>query len=264
MSNTLILIVVLAAAAVSVLAGIAFRHRRNTTTEASSPGIQLDPVLGGFVDALHHCASEAEERYVSALALLRQNPDKAARLIEAAYRSVDGQQIRVRESLILAAVALANRSVLPLLAEVASEPVSGTTRHDGGRDAEESMLRMMAVDGIDAIARLGDADAADALLALATSSDRGVQALAVVALKYAEIHRDRYEKLRGVLSPDRLHLLDIVRANVRDVPQVADPRRHLRSEPTTVDARPDLASGARRNSGVPSHQARVPQASNRG
>jgi len=175
-------------------------------------------------------------------------------------RSVGSEQIRARESLLLAAVALAQRSVLPLLAEVAREPVSGTVRHDGGRAAEESMLRLIAVDGIDAIARSGDTDAAEALLALAASPDRAVQAAAVVALKYADAHRARYEKVRSVLSPDRLYLLDIVRASVHDVPQIADPRRHLRSEPTTVDARPDLASGERRNVGVPPHHARVPQA----
>lgn len=122
------------------------------------------------------------------------------------------------------------------------------------------MLRMIAVDGIDAIARSGDTHAADALLALAASPDRAVQAAAVVALKYAEVHLARYEKVRSVLPPDRSYLLDVVRANVRDVPQIVDPRRHLRSEPTTVDARPDLVSGGRRNGGVPSHHARVPQA----
>jgi hypothetical protein len=257
MSNTLILIAVLAAAAVSVLVGIALRRRRNTTAEVSSPGIQLDPVVGGFVDAVHHCASEAEQRYVGALARLRQNPDNAARQIESAYRSVGSAQIRARESLLLAAVALAHRSVLPLLSEVARQPVGGTARHDGGRAAAESMLRLIAVDGIDAIARSGDTDAADVLLALATLPDRAVQAAAIVALKYAVAHRTRYEKVRSMLSPDRLYLLDVVRASVHDVPQIADP---LRSEPTTIDARPDPASGERRNVAVPRHHARVPQA----
>jgi HEAT repeat protein len=264
MSNTLILIAVVVAAGVAVLAGVALRRQRNTTSEVASPGIQLDPILAGFVDAVHTSASETEERYVRALALLRQNPDNAARLIETAYRSAGSQQIRLRESLLLAAQTLGHRSVLPLLVGVAREPVSGTVRHDGGRAAEESILRMMAVDGIEAIARAGDTDAADALLALAASPDRGVQASAVVALKYSEIHRAHYEKLRGALSPDRLYLLDIVRASVRDVPQVTDPRRHLLSEPTTVDTRPDLESGARRNSGVPSPDARVPRAVGRG
>jgi hypothetical protein len=219
--------------------------RRDTTAEVPSPGLQLDPVVGGFVDAVHHCTYEAENRYAHALALLRQDPDKAARQIETAYRSVDSERIRTRESLLLAAVALAHRSLLPLLSDVARQPVSGTVRHDGGRAAEESMLRMIAVDGLDAIARSGDTDAADALLALVASPDRAVQAAAVVALKYADVHRARYERVRSMLSPDRLYLLDVVRANVRDVPQVVDPHRHLRAEPTTLDARPDLASGRR-------------------
>ena len=57
------------------------------------------------------------------------------RQIETAYRSAGSAQIRVRESLLLAAVALAHRSVLPLLVEVAREPVRGTVRHDGARAA---------------------------------------------------------------------------------------------------------------------------------
>lgn len=258
MSNTLILIVVLVAVAVLIV--IAMTRKRDITTEAGSLVIQLDPIVGGFVDAVHHCASEAEDCYVNALARLRQDPEHTARQIEIAYRSVGSEQIGVRKSLLLTANALAHRSVLPLLSEVARQPVSGTVRHDGGRAAEESIVKMMAVDGIDAIARSGDTDAADILLALAASPDRGVQTAAVVALKYADIHHAHYEKLQGVLSPDRLYLLDIVRANVRDVHQITDPRRHLHSEPTTVDARPDPASGERRNVGPTSHQSRVPRA----
>jgi hypothetical protein len=264
LSNTFVLVVVVVALAVSVLAAIRLRRRRNSTSELESPAVQLDAVLGGFVHAIHHCASKQEERYMDALARLRQDPDNAARQVESAYRSAGSVQIRVRESLLLAAVALAHRSVLPLLVEVARAPVGGTVRHDGGRAAAESMLRMLAVDGIDAIARTGNTVAADALVALASSSDRAVQASAVMALKYAEVHGARFEALRRVLPPDRLYLLDVVRARVRDVPQIADPRRHLRAAPMTVDSRPDLVTGARRHSGSPSRDARVPQAPGRG
>jgi hypothetical protein len=260
MSNESVFVIVLVAAAISVLAGIAMQFQRNTATEVSSEGIRLEPVLGGFVDAVHHCASEKDERYVSAVAQLRHNPNNTAHQIEAAYRSIGEEQIRARESLLLAATALAHPSVLSLLTQVATEPVRGMVQHGGGRAAEESMLRMMAVDGIEAVARSGDTNAADALLALTASPDRAVQALAVIALKYSDAHRTHYEKVRSMLSPDHLYLLDVVRANIHNVPQIADPRRHLRSEPTTVDTRPDLASGKRRNVEMPPQSARVPQA----
>lgn len=257
MLNTLIIVVVLAA--VAIVIAIAARRKRDLTTEAESPGIHLDPVVGGFIDAMHRCASETEDRYVSALAQFREDPDHTARKIEAAYRSVGSEQFGLRRSLVLAANALAHRSVLPLLSEIALQPVSGSVRHDGGRAAEESIVKMMAVDGIEAIARSGDRDAADALLTLASSADRGVQAAAVVALKYADIHRAHYEKLRSVFSQDRLYLLDLIRANVRDVPQIDDPTRHLRSAPTTVDARPDAASSKRRSVGPTPQQTGVPR-----
>ena len=183
---------------------------------ASSSGVELDSLVGDMVQALHGCASEADERYTRSLARLRADPADAARRIEAAYRSVPGENIGARESLLLAAGRLAHPAILPLLSEAAREPAGGNVRHDNGRAAAESMLRMVAVDGIEAIALGGDTDAAEALLELAASPDRGVQASAVVALKYAEAHQSRYERVRAVLAPERLYLLDVVRIDVRD------------------------------------------------
>lgn len=259
----IVVIIVAVVVALLLLVALLLRRSRDTATEVPSPGIQLEPSVLGFVEALHTCEYEDDPRYRAALARLREEPEHAAHQIEAAYRSVESDRIGVRESLLLAAGALAHPSVLPLLSEVAGQPTTGSIRHDGGRAAEESMLRMIAVDGIDAIARMGDADAADALVALAAVEDRGVQATAVVALKYTATHRGHYERLRDVLTPDRLYLLDVVRASVRDVPQIVDPRRHLLSEPSTVDTRPDPETGERRNSREPPESARVPRASGR-
>ncbi len=77
-----------------------------------------------------------------------------------------------------------------------------------------------------------------------------------------EIHRDHFERVRAALPADRSHLLDIRRATVRDVPQVSDPRRHLRKEPKTIDSRPDPETGERRvDAPAPSPKARAPRVS---
>jgi hypothetical protein len=262
--NNFVLFTVIVAGLIALLSGLVLSQRRSTTSEVPLPEILLDPVVGNFVDAICNCTSEADERYVSALALLRENPENTAQQIEATYRSVSSEQIGVRKSLLLAAKALAARSLLPLLNEIASEPLRDIAQHDGGIAAEESILRMIAVDGIDAIAQIGDTHAMEALLSLAMSSDRAVQASAVVALRYVEVNNSHYEHLREILPPDRLYLLEIVRANIQDIPQIIDPRRHLRSEPVTLDTRPDLTSGIRRNSDVPSQRLRAPQINNQG
>jgi len=238
--------------------GLLRARKRDTATEAASGGITLDAAVSDFIGAAHSVASEADERYVAALGRLRQDPERVVREIEASYRSADAEQLHARESLLLAASAVAHPSSLPLLVDVAREPVRGTASHDGGRAFEESVLRLIAVDGIEAIARTGDDAAADALVTLAASPDRAVQAAAVVALKYADAHRGRYEELRDTLPEDRRYLFDVVRANVDEVPQVDDPRRHLLAQPTTVDARPDPASGERRGE-LPAERARPPR-----
>jgi hypothetical protein len=254
-----ITIAVVAAAAVLLVLGLRARRRDTATEAAPPPEVALDPTVADFIEAAHTAPSETDKRYVDALERLRRDPEDAARQLENAYRSVDDNQIRVRESLLLAASALRHQAILPLLTDVAREPVRGTARHDGGRALEESVLRLIAVDGIEAIAQIGDAAAADALVTLTASSDRAVQAAAVVALKYSDAHRARFDELRETLPADRRYLLDVVRADVRDVPQIDDPRRHLAAEPTTRDARPDASSGKRRAE-LPTERARPPRA----
>ena len=238
MLSQIVLVVVLLAVFVAMLAGMAARHQQQSTCETPAPSIVLDPVVGEFIAAIHSCTSEADVRYIHAVTALQEDPTRSARQIEAAYTELGERHSQTKESLLRAATATAHAAMLPFLAAVAGRHSVGVARHDGGRAAAESMLRTVAVDGIDAIARTGDTAAADVLLALATSSDRAVQAMAIVALKYADAHSERFASLRDRLPADRLYLLDIVRAGVRDVPQVADPCRHLAGEETTTDLRP--------------------------
>jgi hypothetical protein len=257
-SDTVILIAAALGAAISVLVGVLSLRRRDTVSGVGAPDVVIHPSVGGFVDAVHQCASEADDRYVSALGLLRTDPEGAARHIEDAYRAVGADRLAPRQALLLAAAALRHRAILPFLADVARRPVAGDLRHDGGRAAEESALRLIAVDGIEAIARTGDPNAADELVSLVSSVDRAVQAAAVVALKYSDVQGDRVARLRTLLPPDRADLLDIRRAHVTEVPQVSDPRRHLWDLPGTMDTRPDPETGERRN-GLPPAKSPSPR-----
>lgn len=259
MSDTLVLVALILGGVISVLVGTFSLWRRETAVEAGTAEISMPSSVAGFVDAVHRCALEVDDRYVFALGVLRHDPEGAARHIETAYRAAGPERLGPRQALLLAASALRHRAILPFLFDVARQPVTGDIRHDGGRAAEESALRLVAVDGIEAIARAGDINAADTLLALTSSTDRSVQAAAVVALKYSDLYREHFERLHTLLPADRLHLLDVRRATVQDVPQVSNPLRHLRDPPTTSDARPDPDSGERRN-GPHSRKAGIPQA----
>jgi len=252
MSSALVLVVVMAAAAVAVLMA-ATSGRRDTARELDFAATKIDPVLGEFLDALHSCSSEDDGRYLAARARLRADPEATARHIEAAYEAASTNELTLRQSLLLAAAALEHPAVLAFLGELARSPVTGEIEHDGGRAAEESALRLVAVDGIEAVVRTGDAQAADLLLMLVASPDRAVQAAAIVALKYSEHHRDRFARACAMLPPDKAYLADLRRATVWDVPQIADPRRSLRGDPVTVDSRPDPITTERRHS----HEART-------
>jgi len=257
MSTALALVVVMAAAAVAVLMA-ATSGRRDTARELDFAATKIDPAVGEFLDAIHLCSSENDDRYLAARAQLREEPEGAARHIAEAYDAASANELTLRQGLLLAASALHHPAILPFLGELAQGPVTGEISHDGGRAAEESALRLVAVDGIEAVARAGHAPAADLLVTLAASADRAVQAAAVVALKYSEPYRDRFERVRAMLPREKAYLAELQRADVRDVPQVADPRRHLRGDAVTSDTRPDPIRTERRNSHEPSRTRRVP------
>lgn len=229
-------------AAVVVAAVLArfLRGRRETIGEVSGPAFDLPPPLTTYLDAVHSYASESEPGYMAAIAKLRAEPSASARAIMDAYKRTGDEESDVRESLLLAAAALADRAVLPLLIEVARTPVrAGDSVRELSREARISKLRLMAVDGIHAIAAAGDSGAWDALEGLVESPDRAVQAAAVVAFNEADTGGDRLQRIGRILPNDRKFLLDVRRANVRDVPQIPDPTRHLAGPPQTLDRRPD-------------------------
>lgn len=191
--------------------------------------------VGSFVAAANRCEREDEPAYAAAVDALSNDPSASA-MIEQSYRDASPG---LKPVLLLAAAA-AGSGARRFLSETASTPIGEMSSVDAA--VEESRLRLTAVDGLERLGRAGDIEAWQDLERLASSADRAVQMGAVAALKFGG-QDEAVARLRRLLPADRRFLFDITRPDVRDVPHVVDPRRHLAGREMSTGTRPPLNGG---------------------
>ena len=151
--------------------------------------------------------------------------------------------VPTRSALIFAAGELAHPAALPLLVDLANEPIppeSNPPAHGLGTAAHEIILRTTAVDAIGRLARDGRDDARTALLDLVGNPLFSIKRAAVQAILSTRPTAALRRQLRAMLAPDLQFLLKLKRVSPADVEQ-PDPRRVLRADTREVLPPPDPA-----------------------
>lgn len=237
--ESLILVAVLAVGA------LFFFVRKKRPNEVAMVGrhhfTPTQPLLE-YLEAAHSCSSENDRRYLDAVAALKVDATVTARLIAAEFDKADRE---LKPSLVMAANATESDSMLPFLDRVAAaETPPGDIGH--------SRLRLGAIDGLEALAKAGNAEAIDRLAMLARSADRAVQACAVAALKFSA--PDHLARIQTDLPASAREWLEVTRPQVHEVPQVSAVRRHLRRPEQPPVAKPGADREAVARDGRPSHR----------
>lgn len=194
-------------------------HRPNSVAEDDREMAMPKGPVETFVRAVNRCESKQDADYIAAVEKLR-NDRSAAATIEKLYPKAPPE---LKLSLLLAAAELGDPT-RSFLVSIASSPVSQA----GGTYAavEDSRLRLVALDGLEQMALNGSKAAMDGIEQLVQSKDRAVRIGAVAALKFGGA-TESIARLRQSLGPHDIHLLDVQRPDVKDVPQVSDPTRDL-------------------------------------
>ncbi len=245
---------VLLIALVVVVAFVGFRARdvaAHTVAESESPVFAPQGAVGTFAAVVNSVNSETDPAYVSALEGLRK--DKKSVIAEAARCLAEPAEgnFALRHSVVLAVSALRDADALDLLSKVALNPqplppkerpgggevalnpqplppVDGPMEAHGSEDiVQGAMVALDAIDGIEKLADDGNTDALDVLVKAAQVNSNAVRGAALTALS---ARGERWEHLQRAMStlPFELHALaGLRRVNVRDVPQIRDPRIHL-------------------------------------
>lgn len=204
-----------------------------TTLSEPEPTPSYGPsrLLHDFRFAMNAIGDDAQSCYNHALGALRNDAEQVVPEIDRALQSTPQQDFSSRWALVYTAVKMKHSTTLHFLRNLVLAPLPMKVPADGHSRsllAEETMLRATAVEGIEHLAVSGNEDALQTLFLAIGQASRSIRIAAVqgiLATPGGERLRDR---VAAMLPEEHLFMLDINRMDVRDVPQIDDPRQFLK------------------------------------
>lgn len=193
----------------------------------SSPAAVL---LRNFLRAAGTGGAGAQQSYHTALADLRKHAPDVVVEIARAERACASQDYPTRWMLIYAASQLDNGAALSFLCTVAASPIPperSKDPHSWSTVAEETILRTTAIDGVARLARRKNPKALASLFEFLTQPSFSVKRAAAQGILAAPNGRKLSSRIANLLPSDQRFILDMKHVDVREVPQVKDPRKHL-------------------------------------
>lgn len=182
--------------------------------------------------AMYASGEDAEDVHDQAVDSLRRDPEETMVAITAEYGRCPAGDYAQRQALVRAASVVDHNSSLPFLASVALSEVPqerSPQPHSFSTVAEETIIRMTAVDGISRRAQEGDEDAADLLMNCVESPSFSIRRAAVTGLMSTPYGDERRGEIEALVPPDQRFILDLRNVPVTEAEQVRDPTRHLRA-----------------------------------
>lgn len=186
-------------------------------------------LLQNFLVAMNAVGEDAEDSYRRALADLRKRADLALVEIARAQNDCDRHDYPTRWAHVHAAAELRHPAVLPFLLDLALTPIppeEAPDPHSYSTVAEETILRTTAVEGIGYLAK-ERREAVEALFECLKQPSVSIRRAAVQSLLKTSRGRSLRSRIANALPEDQRFLLDLKAVEVRDIPQVKRPQRHL-------------------------------------
>jgi hypothetical protein len=229
-------------------------NRRGATDDNLALGRSQQPVqvsgvvalINNLIEAMYAAGDDAETAYQAALKALRLVAEEAAIALARLESDCDRRSYPRRWALIYAATQLERDSLLPFLRQVALTPIPPEQSHNPHSYStvkEETVLRATAVDGVGTLAARGSERARDSLFEFLAIDSISIRQASIRSL--LAIDDTMRERITEYLPRDAHYLLDVRPVAVTDVPQVKNPRRHLRKGRShEKPAPPDPEEGA--------------------
>lgn len=193
---------------------------------ADSPAAIL---LQNFLVAMSATADDAEDTYRRALNDMRKRAETVMVAIARAQHDCDRRNYPARWAHIHAAAELRHAAALPFLLDVVLTPIppeEAPDPHSFSTVAEETILRTTAVEGIGYLAE-DRSDAVEALFECLKQPSLSIRRAAVQSLLKTSRAKSMRARIANALPEDQRFLLDLETPDVRNVPQVKRPERHL-------------------------------------
>jgi hypothetical protein len=201
--------------------------------------------ISRYLNTVYSTDDNAEERQKSALEELRREAGEAVIALAKADARCAPHDYPRRWALVYAATRLNHDAALPYLRELVLAPIPPREPREGhalSTAREETILRTTAIEGVGQLAERGNKQALEALLEFLDIPSISIRRASIQAILSAEpTYRD---KIAERIPPAFRYLLDVRPAQVTEVPQVQNPRKHLRDDkPIAKPLPPELALG---------------------
>lgn len=208
----------------------------------------LDARITRYLRTLYAVGDDADDRHTRALENLRRNPAETVVALARAEASSQPRDYPRRWALVYATTRLDHDAALPYLRALILNPFpSEDTRDPHARTVarEETILRTTAIEGLARLAGRGNKGALDALFEALDIPSISIRRASIQAL--LSVEPEYRERIAERLPADFRYLLDVRPAPVTKIPQVKNPRKHLReAKPTEKPVPPKLAPGGPR------------------
>ncbi|HEX5185962.1 MAG TPA: HEAT repeat domain-containing protein [Nitrososphaeraceae archaeon] len=189
-------------------------------------------ILDNFLNSINALGEDAQKIYDENLQELRKKPEDIVIEIAREEKIVEISDYAKRWSLIYTATELKDRASLPLLKNIVLTPIppeKSKDPHSFSTVAEETILRTTAVDGVRSLAEQGDKEALKSLFEFVSIPSISIRRAAVQAILSTSKGKEVREKLKELLPNEQHFLLDLKPIDVRDVPQIKNPKQHLKA-----------------------------------
>lgn len=199
---------------------------------AKPPG-EMSPaalVLSDLLTAMNNAGADAEDEYRRLLDIARKQAPEIVLAIARREQTCVPYDYSTRWGLVFAASELKHPATLPYLCDLALTPLPAETSrnpHSFSVVAEETILRTTAIEGIGQLAATGNKEALDALFSFLAIPSLSLRRAAVQAILSTPNGRRLRKRVAETLPKDQRFLLDLLRPDVREVPQIRSPERKL-------------------------------------
>lgn len=188
-------------------------------------------ILNNFLNSINGMGEDAQKLYDENLQELRKKPEDIVIEIAREEKIVEISDYAKRWSLIHTANELKDRTSLPLLKNIVLTPIppeKSKDPHSFSTVAEETILRTTAVDGVGYLAEQGDKEALKSLFEFISIPSISIRRAAVHGIMSTSKDKKVREKLKELLPNEQHFLLDLKPIDVRDVPQIKNPKQYLK------------------------------------
>lgn len=196
--------------------------------------------LRRFLKTINSIGDDAQESYNDALNDIRQDSESIIFEIAREEKACNPMDYVTRWGLIHAATELRHALSIPFLKNIILTPIPpelSKDPHSFSTVANETIIRTTAIEGIKYLAQEGDEDALNVLFECLNQPSISIRRASIQAILSVRKDESSLQRIKDILPESQQFLLNLRQASLKDVAQISNPQKHLRTPDSQEELR---------------------------